>query len=221
MTDVKTKNRIMAKAQELFYHMGISAVTMDQLADELGMSKKTLYQYFPSKEALITDIIHAVTHQCDCYVIGLMNNKEVDFVHRLKSMMEYLTRNIYSQWSTVLVADLKRNWPDVWNQIMEFRRQRIFEDTARLIHEGVESGVFRKDLDEKLVVQIWATAIQGLVTPDVLSQMPYTASQVFEAITKVFFEGLLTDAGREKYHDAPLEPSQSWFVDQPQNRKEF
>lgn len=214
MTDVKTKSRIMGKAQELFYHFGITAVTMDQLADELGMSKKTLYQYFPSKEALLSDIIHSVTDQCDCYVKNLMDQQDLDFVHRLKNMMEYLTRNIYSQWSTVLVADLKRNWPDIWDQITAFRRQRIFDDTARLIHEGVETGVFRNDVDEKLVVHIWAAAIQGLVSPEALSQMPYHASQVFEAITKVLFEGLLTDAGRLKYLAVQTPPPQPWVVDQ-------
>lgn len=213
MTELKTKNRIMGKARELFYHLGITAVTMDQLADELGMSKKTLYQYFPSKEALLQEIIHAVTDQCDCYVGELMADKSMDFVQRLKHMMEYLTKNIYSQWSTVLVSDMKRNWPEIWAKIMEFRRQRIFQDTAMLIHEGVENGVFRKDLDEKLVVHIWATAIQGLVTPDALSQMPYTASQVFDAIQKVFFEGLLTDSGRAKYRDTFVTATEPWFVE--------
>ncbi len=213
MTELKTKNRIMGKARELFYHLGITAVTMDQLADELGMSKKTLYQYFPSKEALLQEIIHAVTDQCDCYVGELMADKSMDFVQRLKHMMEYLTKNIYSQWSTVLVSDMKRNWPEIWAKIMEFRRQRIFQDTAMLIHEGVENGVFRKDLDEKLVVHIWATAIQGLVTPDALNQMPYTASQVFDAIQKVFFEGLLTDSGRAKYHDTFVTATEPWFVE--------
>ena len=63
----------------------------------------------------------------------------------------------------------------------------------------MEKGIFRKDIDQQIVVLLYINAIQGILNSDVLSQLPYTANQVFESIIRVFLEGMFTEEGRNKY----------------------
>jgi len=65
--------------------------------------------------------------------------------------------------------------------------------------EGVKDGYFRGDIDNQLVLTIYMHVVQGLLNPEVLSELPYSAVMVYEAMTKILFEGMLTNEGRTKY----------------------
>jgi hypothetical protein len=63
----------------------------------------------------------------------------------------------------------------------------------------VEKGVFRKDIDRQLIILFYLHAIQGMINPETLSQLPYSANQVFDSIIRIIFEGILTEEGRKEY----------------------
>ena len=98
-----------------------------------------------------------------------------------------------------LLHDLQKNFPHLWDEINESRKTHSLEKFSLLINEGIEKGVFRKDIDKQILVLLYMNAIQGILNSDVLSQLPYTTKQVFEYIIKVFLEGIFTEEGRSKY----------------------
>ncbi|MBL7959377.1 hypothetical protein JNL27_03975 [bacterium] len=73
------------------------------------------------------------------------------------------------------------------------------EEFGQLIREGVEKGKFRSDVDEKLSTLIMLTLVENLINPETLSNLPYTATQIFENISKIFYEGFLTEEARAEY----------------------
>ena len=200
--EIETKERILAAAKDQFFSHGFTKVTVDEIASKVGISKKTIYKYYPSKD----DLVHAVTestltevHTC-CK--NIIENDKLDSVEKLRQMMTTAALHT-SKMGKPLIEDLEKNAPLVWKEISEFRNKRIYEDFGKLLHEGREQGIFRNDVDEQLVLLIYANVIRNVISPEILMQLPFTAVQVYETIVKVIFEGILTDSGR-KHHLPPI-----------------
>jgi AcrR family transcriptional regulator len=78
--ELEIKKRIMHAAGQKFIQYGFSKVTMEEIAEELGMSKKTLYQHFESKNELLKDLVKHVMTECDGFMCGLHGTEGMDFV---------------------------------------------------------------------------------------------------------------------------------------------
>ncbi len=197
--DEDVKKRILREARGLFFRYGFSKVTMDEAAEALGMSKKTLYRYFPSKEDLLAEVTSAHMEECDSELKAICHRRELSPLERLKLTMSYVT-GIFSEMSESLVHDLRRNAPEIWKQVEEHRQKNIETDFGTLIKEGRQKGQFRKDVDERLFILIYSHVVRDILNPEVLSGLPFKPSHVYDTICKVLFEGLLTDKARAEYH---------------------
>lgn len=198
MNDNEIKDRIIEKARDHFFKHGYSKVTMDEIAHELGMSKKTLYQYFVSKDDLLKKIMLCRREEMDSTLDRTIRDRSIDFVEKLKSIMKYVGFKL-SQVDAAFLQDIKRNTPDIWKEMHEWQQHKIFDECQRLISEGMRDGVFRNDIDQETVILIYSYAIQHLIHPEIASRLPLTLNQIFDTIFKVILEGIFTDQGREKY----------------------
>ena len=131
--ELEIKDRILTIAEEMFLKFGYSKVTMDEIAANLGMSKKTLYKFFPSKEELVREIIYKMRCGVKDYIDDLLANNEMDFVEKLKRMMN-LIGNQSSKLQGPLLEDLHKNIPEVWKQINEFRKDNVRQKFTQLIN---------------------------------------------------------------------------------------
>lgn len=198
-TDTETRRRILDEARDLFFRYGFSKVTMDEAADKLGMSKKTLYKHFPSKEVLLEAVTADHLKECDDEVRTLCTRKGVGPLEKFRGLMDYCAAQ-YARMSDSLIHDLRRSAPEIWRQVEESRRKHIFTDFGALLKEGRQKGIFRKDVDDKLFLLIYFEVVQRILHPDTLASLNCKPSQVFDAVVKVLFEGLLTDKARVEYH---------------------
>jgi AcrR family transcriptional regulator len=192
------KKRIMEAAGQKFIQHGFSRVTMEEIAEDLGMSKKTLYQHYESKMALLKELVVYKTKECQGLMCGLCDTENMSFVEKLKKGLEFVG-SLYASFNKHFVDDMRKHAPEVWKVIDEHRRKHIVEEFSELLKEGVQRGKFRSDVDLKLTTMILLTLVESLINPDKLAEMPYTAKQIFENITIVFFEGFLTEEGRAEY----------------------
>jgi AcrR family transcriptional regulator len=197
-TDTEIRNRIIATAKEEFFKFGFSKVTIDEIASKMGMSKKTIYKYFDSKEAIVQEVTKVTLNDMVSCCEEISQNNAVDFVEKLRQMMTHVALQ-YSKLGKPLLEDLQKNAPQVWKQISEFRRERINKDFGNLLREGMQKGMFRSDIDEQLILLIYSNAVQTIINPETLMNLPFTATQVFDAIVKVIYEGILTDDAKQKY----------------------
>ena len=192
------RERILSNAEQLFLQFGYSKVTMDEIAASLGMSKKTLYKFFPGKEVLIKEMITSMKCSIDDYIESIWTNESMDFMDKLKSVMNFIGKQT-TKLHGPLLEDLHKNIPEVWQEIHDFRKANAVKRFTTFINEGVEKGVFRKDIDRQMIVLFYLHAIQGMINPETLSQLPYSANQVFDSIIRIIFEGILTEDGRQEY----------------------
>jgi AcrR family transcriptional regulator len=192
------RERILSKAREMFTQFGYSKVTMEEVATELGMSKKTLYKFFPGKEHLIKSIISEVRCEVSDYCDNLIQNKDVDFVDKLKQLMNFFSKQA-DKFRGPLLHDLEKAVPECWAELNDMRIKHSYEKFNDLLAEGKKAGAFRHDIDQQLILLIFMNAMQSLLNPNVLSEVPYSGSQIFDTLIKVIFEGVLSEDGRNKY----------------------
>lgn len=192
------KDRILEQARDKFFQFGFSRVTVDEIARDLGISKKTLYAHFASKEELLREILLQNTTEIERRIDAILQEKHSDFVDKLRRVWGLLASRL-SLFGPFFLADLQRHVPGLWSEVDERRGRIIRTRFRRLFQRGVEGRAFRKEVDPQLLLLIYSTLIQRIINPETLSQLPYSASQAFEAIATVIFEGILTDSARGKF----------------------
>lgn len=195
--DAEIRQRILNAAKEQFLAFGFSKVTVDEIAAKLGMSKKTLYKFFPSKEEMMHELVR-VEIQKGKHACRMAMEANDDFITKFKNIMSLIAMQ-YSQIRRPLLDDLRKYAPHIWQEIANHRMESINRDFTAMLEEGVRAGVFRRTINLELVRFIYSACIENLITPDVLITIPYSASQVFEAITSVLFEGIFTEGSLKQY----------------------
>lgn len=208
MTETETKSNILAAAEEMFLQHGFSKVTMEEIAAALGISKKTLYKFFPNKKELLRELLTA--RQCEFmdHLEDIWKREDLDFVGKFRSTLDFVGERS-SRMNRL--QDVQRIAPDIWREIHDFKKGKIFEKVRRLFEAGFEAGAFRSDIDKDIVILVYTNAVESIVNPESLSELPCTAGQAFEAISKIIFEGILTEEGRSRYifHKAVADPVHS------------
>ena len=194
------RRRLLDVARDQYMRLGFNAVTMDETAAAAGISKKTLYQHFSSKEALLQAVAEESMANCNEALRAILLDASTKPVVRMRRMMDYVA-GIYSEMSMALVHDMQRQAPEIWQKIEESRQRSIAGDFSTLLHEGRVKGDFRKDIDTPVFLLIYAEVVRHVLNPSAFAHLKIAPTRVFEMVCKVLFEGLLTEKARKEYHE--------------------
>ncbi len=203
ITDSETRNRILEKAREHFLQFGFSTVTMSEIATNLGMSKKTVYTYFPSKEDLASEMVKRMNEEISSQMNALVDDQGMDFFEKLKRILD-ITVEHHSRLTPAFRMDLQKHAPGACKCTDEFQHHQIYTVVSKVIHEGVSKGMFRSDTDESIATAMFITAFQSLLRPESLNRLQRSIPQIIEAISTIMFQGILTDEARQRLHTQPL-----------------
>jgi len=190
-------HRIVVAARRHFFAYGIRSVTMDDLAEELGMSKKTLYVYFPSKAALVEAVVLDKLHQVEAdleQIIADCSSDSLDALHQLLAAMQRHLEEIRPPY----VRDVRREAPKMFELVERRRRDMIQRHFGKLIGKGRREGILRKDIPTELVIEMLLAATQAIINPEKLTDLGLTPKDGFSAIITVILEGVITETGRSK-----------------------
>ena len=186
---------------------GFSKVTMDDIARDLGMSKKTLYKFFPDKRTLLHQVVELSLVDLRTGLESRLRDSSKPFPVRLQGILTFVGQNMASIMNRAFLQDLQRFAPEEWQHIEEFRDKMIMTRFRRLIEQGVTAGYFHDGLDCQMVVLIYLSAIHNIINPEVLADLPFTSKQVFESIVRILLYGILTDEARARIEGDQSEDS--------------
>jgi AcrR family transcriptional regulator len=196
--DAAVTTRIVRQARAHFFSHGYSQCTMDELAAELGMSKKTLYVHFPSKEALMRAVIADLSREIRASADELFANRRLNFAEKLRGFAESMVERL-TKTNPRLLRDLQRFAPDLYRQAAEMREKNIPYVFGRFIEEGQLAGMVRPDVDTAFAVQFFLQAMNGLVQPATMERLGLAPRDIAPRAIGLFFGGLLTPAGRKEH----------------------
>jgi AcrR family transcriptional regulator len=197
------KERILQTAASNFFRMGFSHVSMDDLAAEMGISKKTLYKHFDSKEAILKEVLNQRVQSIEKSVSGILEKPETDSLSRLLEIFTVIAQKL-SQTGQPFFQDLRKHAPKIWEEVDAHRDRIIRHSFSRVFQTGVKEKYFREDVDPHLIMLIYLASIQRIMNPEALPDLPFAANQVFEGIVKVHLGGILTDRGKHQLQKHPL-----------------
>ena len=192
------QERILEHARDRFFASGFSKVTMDELAAELGISKKTMYEHYQSKDELIDRVITCQMAEMS----GAMNAAlkiPGGFIDKLYTMWTAIGR-MACRISKNILDDMRRHRPDLWKKIEELRKKVVLENFTRLIDEGIGRGLVRTDVNKEVVVLMYLSSIQGVVNPEILADYSFSAEEALKTILSVVLDGILTEKARQQFH---------------------
>lgn len=190
--------RILEAARRHLFAYGYSALTMDELAHELGMSKKTLYLHFPGKDAIVGAIIEEIGRSIRAELEAMISQPKLSFAQRLRIIVDTVAPRL-SLLNPAMLRELQRYAPKLFQMIDELRQKNIPSVFSRVFRAGLNEGALRPEVDPDFAAQFWLQAIRGLTHPDVLAVTHLSSKQTLEKALELFTGGLLTPAGRKEY----------------------
>ena len=190
--------RVLETATEQYLRLGFSSVTTDETARAAGVSKKTLYQHFPSKEELLRSVVRENCERHNSAVNAICRDRSCSIGKRLKRMMNYLSK-VFGEMSPALMHDMRRSAPEAWQQVEQNRQRCIHDEFGALLEEGRKRGDFRKDIDPEVFMLIYTETLRNVVNPQAFARLGIPPARVFESVYKVLFEGMLTEKARKEY----------------------
>jgi AcrR family transcriptional regulator len=196
MSDMETKNRILDQALEQFLQFGFSKVTMNEIADALGMSKKTLYQYFVSKEELLMAMMERLHQEIIAKIDALVDDGSLSLIDKWRAILETVAVH-HERLTPHFLLDLQKHVPQADRCSKEFRNERLRGMIEKLIRQGTQEGVLRTDVNLILIPHIFTGAIESIVKPGTLEALRMTIPDVHNQIASILLEGILTDESRQ------------------------
>ncbi|MBI2498137.1 MAG: TetR/AcrR family transcriptional regulator [Opitutae bacterium] len=190
--------RIVRQARAHFFAHGYCQCTMDELAAELGMSKKTLYVHFASKEALMRAVIDDLGREIRAAADALFADRRLNFAQKLRGFAEGMVERL-GRLNPRTMRDLQRFAPELHQRLAEMREKNIPYVFGRFIEQGQRTGMVRTDLDPAFAVQFFLQAMHGLLQPATMERLHLIPRELLPRAIGLLFGGLLTPAGRKEH----------------------
>lgn len=144
--------RIIRGGEELFLKAGIKSVTMDDIAKHLGMSKKTIYQFFKDKNELVMALV-ARKLQLDEEMMDGIISKAGNVIEEMINMMK-CSEDIFSRINPVVIHDMQKYHPDAWSMFQAFKSEVLVGKLEELFSKGIIQGYIRPDIDVKILAKM-------------------------------------------------------------------
>lgn len=151
-------DRIIEGALELFLKAGIKSVTMDDIAKHLGMSKKTIYQFFEDKNALVIALVKKRLEEDKdqmCDIIAKSDNVIEEMINMMKCSEE-----MFSRINPVVIHDMQKYHPDAWKVFQKFKADVLIHTLEELLSKGIDQGYIRPEIDVKIIARMRVTQVE-------------------------------------------------------------
>ena len=191
-TDAEKRKKILERSRVQFLSRGISALSMGEIASLQGISKKTLYRFFPNKEALVTAAIEEKIVDVAERIAAIAARRDLLFPIRLRDILRLVSRQL-GELGENFHRDLYYHEPQLWERIDRFRQDYVFSIITRLFEEGMKSGHIRADIDGRLVPVLFINAVSSVLSPAQFVKLPFPPSELFDAFIRILFGGILTE----------------------------
>ncbi len=177
------------KISVLFINYGIRSITMNEIASDLGISKKTLYQFVKNKEDLIRQVIHHEFHKKSSEVETLLKH-DLNAVEQLIEIQKLIIRSV-KKYSSTIEFDLKKYYPGIFKEL-NVKYVKLLEDLfIHNIQKGKKEGLYRMDLNESIVAKVHTSRILFIPQSKLISIDDYSSKEYMHEMINYHLRALL------------------------------
>ena len=169
---------------------------MNDLAEELGISKKTLYAHFPGKIDLLEAVLADKFAGVEAKLKKVTHEHLDDFPATLHELLAGTQREL-DEIKPPFVRDMRQKAPQVFKVVEQRRAALIQRYFGKLFVEGQRTGMVRKDIPARLIIEILLAMVQSIMNPAKMEELGMMPKDGFDGILKIVLEGALTAKGRK------------------------
>jgi len=188
------KLHILQQVRRLYHRYGIKSVTMDDVARQLCISKKTLYEHFADKEDLVKNVL-LMDHQNNSSFFKEIEKKKMDAINEILEVYKVIN-TMFRDYNTSMEYDLRKYYPDLYSNVKEIRRKRMFETVYCNMNKGKREGLYRKDLNTKIIARLQVIRVENMFENDMFTIEELVSANVFNEIFIYHMQGILSTKGR-------------------------
>lgn len=190
---------ILKNVGKMYLRFGIRSVTMDDVAGEFGISKKTLYQYFNDKADLISQVLD---YYLENPMFELNDQKYGNPIDRFFALRSHII-SILKYFNNNIEFDLKKHYPQLYKKVHIAKRERIFTSTVTNIQKGIKEGLYRTDLDAELIAKLQVGRMLYTLNTEyeIFNESEIVSIDLFDKVTAYHMHAICTERGIEYYKE--------------------
>ncbi|GAB4334784.1 MAG: TetR/AcrR family transcriptional regulator [Flammeovirgaceae bacterium] len=191
----EVKERILVAAGEFFQKFGIKSVTMEDIAKNLGISKKTIYLFFKDKDDLVE---HVAIRQMEMDVVHLkkIENESQNIIEHLIKISEFIRQRL-TELNPAMIYDLRKYHPKAWKLFADHREHCQESLVISTLEQGIKEGYFRNNLDVKALSRMRLLQIEMAFDPNIFPPAEFNLLKIQMQFFEHFLYGLCTEKGFE------------------------
>lgn len=187
------KENIATVSAKLFLQFGIRSVSMDDIASEMGISKKTIYQSFKDKNELVESILsniisHNVQHCSSCL------KDSDDAVQEAVLNLDFVIE-IFKSMNANVLYDMKKYHPKAYALFQKHKNEFILNMTVKNLERGVREGLFRSEINIPIIARLRVEAIASMFEPDIRNSVQQSMLEIQKEIMMHFLFGVVNSKG--------------------------
>lgn len=198
MTDPKEKKselgkRISEAGFGLFRQYGVRAITLDEIALQLGISKKTIYEHFTGKNELVTEILRQRIGQIQEQFIAYTAQAK-DAIEANILMIQFLD-GLFRNMNPIVVVDLKKYHQEAFQIYNDHMYGFVVEAMKKNIERGIQEGLYREEIDKEIMARFRVESCNLCFKPGAFPKDHFEMSRVQGQLLEHFLFGIATEKG--------------------------
>jgi AcrR family transcriptional regulator len=192
MQDKRTE--IIKKVETLYNQYGIRSVTMDDVVREIGISKKTLYQFFSDKGELVSAVMDSLFESRKIEIDKALGGKE----NAIEEMLTYyaLQLRMIREHKPTLLYDLKKYYPETYEKVTIRKRKYIYDSVLENLKRGKAEGLYRENLNEEIIARLNLMRIEAIMTTGIFTSEEIMTPGFFKEVFTYHIFGIVNNKGR-------------------------
>jgi AcrR family transcriptional regulator len=190
------REKILYAALEKFRSDGFSKTTMDEISSLSGLSKNTLYKYFPSKEKLAEEVVETSVEYINTSVRKILSTRE-NAISKFNNILHFIVNSVLRYHKNMLF-DIKIHMPELWEKIDNLRTEYMYANLSKIIKQGKKEKLIC-DCRNEIVIAIFMGAMRFIVDPEFISRINLSVNEAVDSAFAVILNGILTPKGKNIY----------------------
>lgn len=186
-------NELIERATETFMKFGIRSVTMDDLARNLRVSKKTLYQVASDKGDLVMKCMEYGNEQDQCAVLEI-RSKELNAIDELYEISKMVSEHLKDVHPSIFY-DLEKYYPEAWDAMHSFKHDYIYKCIHANLENGKEEGLYRVDANAHVIAMIYTRLIPDLLDPEAMPEAKLSSAEIYLEFFRYHIRGIASQKG--------------------------
>jgi len=189
----KMESKIIEKATEMYLTLGFKSVTMDDIASEMGISKKTIYHHFENKNDLVEAVTLHLFETISCGIDEIMT-LDKNPIEELFIIKDFVMRHLKNE-STFPIHQLQKYYPQIHKTLMSRQFEKTGDCVMANLRKGIEQELYRNDLNIGLIGRFYFAGMTSIKDAELFNPMEYSSKEVQETYLEYHLRGIATIKG--------------------------